>query len=509
LLTGTLIVALLALVWATAPGAARGQGGIGVVTPTPLASPHFTVTPPAPAPTAVAPRDATAFTPGTAYLLPGNSVSFLDQAHHQPGDTPAGPRLLKVLDEGSDTASVAFDGLTLVVTGGGYPHRAAVTVQAPDVACTSLDADSASVGCTPIYGNPSLIVTFSTSPLPSAQPGAPYLPVDTFQALAAPGEDMIGPRADELVLSATSILTSASQNGSVQPYALSVRNDGLDPFVLVDDGASLTLSGPAGDVLVATGESELVAESPGNVRVPIVCTAGDTQNVLICPAPAPPATLDLLAQPAESFVAAGDTTLFLGQNAAFPAEISAAGDRPLVVRYLQPPLLFRPPPPAANAVNVSWDGATLKVVGPPSAWVSLTCTPPGLPPAPAENSASCDLSQSAQTLVTVTTVLPTLLGPGGPPPRQPAWGPVILSVPESGSVGDALSFVGSVGDLYQGTVDGPFAYFWIWGDGTLDTGAYATHSYAAAGDYTVAFVAIDLHDGTTQATTTTVTIAGS
>ena len=498
LLTGTLLLALLALVWATAPGAARGQGGVAAVTPTPVASPYFTVTPPAPAPP---PLDFNSFTPGSYVVMPGGSVTFLDDVQGMPDNTPSGARLLKVINSGAQPAGVAYDGLTLVITGGlDYTQRAAIHLDVPGATCIPLDPGSARVGCSPVPGDPTRLVTFTTSPLPPVQPGTSYAPVRTFQSLAVPGQDTIAPLAQETLVSSASAVTSP--NGGSQIYVAKLHNDGLDPIDLSDDGTRLTLSAPAGDVLEASGCTGYGAGCGGDPSQPLACSPGDTPNVLTCPDPPPPTTIDLLAEPASAFVAPGSATLYLDHSAAF-----ATANGPLVVRYPQTHYgiyLYGAP---ASAVLLQWDGATLSVTGPARSSVTLDCASQSASDLPAGDSASCDLSQSAQTLITITTEMPHI-APPLPAPQPPQWLPAILSAPQNANIGDVLSFVGGAGGRNDFTIDGPFAYFWLWGDGTIDTGANATHVYADAGSYSVALVVVNLHDGTLQSATTTVTIAG-
>src|SRR5262249_53307952 len=76
---------------------------------------------------------------------------------------------------------------------------------------------------------------------------------------------------------------------------------------------------------------------------------------------------------------------------------------------------------------------------------------------------------SSSAAVTVRDVGPTAI-PGGP---------------YAGTAGTAVSFSGSASDPSPADTAGGFSYAWAFGDGGTATGQAVSHTYAAAGTYTV------------------------
>jgi PKD repeat protein len=98
---------------------------------------------------------------------------------------------------------------------------------------------------------------------------------------------------------------------------------------------------------------------------------------------------------------------------------------------------------------------------------------------------------SASTSVTVNDVAPTANAAG----------------PYSGSPGLAISFNGSATDPGANDASG-FTYAWDFGDGTTGTGSSPSHTYAAAGTFTVKLV-VKESSGLSSTATTTATIASA
>jgi hypothetical protein len=76
--------------------------------------------------------------------------------------------------------------------------------------------------------------------------------------------------------------------------------------------------------------------------------------------------------------------------------------------------------------------------------------------------------------------------------------------PYTGTVGVPVAFDGSGSLDPDGTI---ISYIWDYGEGTTDSGVAPTHTYAAAGTYTVTLTVLD-DDGLTDTATTTATING-
>jgi hypothetical protein len=87
-----------------------------------------------------------------------------------------------------------------------------------------------------------------------------------------------------------------------------------------------------------------------------------------------------------------------------------------------------------------------------------------------------------------------------------AAGPAIgaLSIPSTGSVGQALSFSLSATDVWSALG----ATTWSFGDGQSASGASVTHAYANAGTYTVAVTSTDVLGNTTSASASVAVVGG-
>ena len=97
-------------------------------------------------------------------------------------------------------------------------------------------------------------------------------------------------------------------------------------------------------------------------------------------------------------------------------------------------------------------------------------------------------NQSATTVTVNANTQPPVARPGGP---------------YAGTVNVAITFSGTASSDADGTIVG---YTWDFGDGTTGTGASASHSYAATGNYTVRLTVTD-NDGLTHSATTTAQVA--
>ncbi len=81
-----------------------------------------------------------------------------------------------------------------------------------------------------------------------------------------------------------------------------------------------------------------------------------------------------------------------------------------------------------------------------------------------------------------------------------------ISPPGALTVGTAATFTGSATDPSTADTNGGFTYAWTFGDGGTATGATPSHTYSAAGSYTVALTVTDMH-GLTGNASTTVTVS--
>ena len=89
----------------------------------------------------------------------------------------------------------------------------------------------------------------------------------------------------------------------------------------------------------------------------------------------------------------------------------------------------------------------------------------------------------------------------GPPPPNQAPTAALIANPTSGDVPLPVSFDGNTSTDADGTI---VSYDWDFGDGQTDTGAIVSHTYAAAGSFTVTLTVTD-DDGATDTATTTIT----
>ena len=88
-----------------------------------------------------------------------------------------------------------------------------------------------------------------------------------------------------------------------------------------------------------------------------------------------------------------------------------------------------------------------------------------------------------------------------PPPNQAPTAALIAN-PSSGDVPLPVSFDGNTSTDADGTI---VSYDWDFGDGQTDTGAIVSHTYAAAGSFTVTLTVTD-DDGATDTATTTIAV---
>lgn len=98
---------------------------------------------------------------------------------------------------------------------------------------------------------------------------------------------------------------------------------------------------------------------------------------------------------------------------------------------------------------------------------------------------------SLKTKVRVEDATLTITATGGGPTNQPPR--AVISGPTTGVAGTALSFSGSQSSDSDGTIS---SYAWNFGDNTTATGATASHTYAAAGTYTVRLTVTDNRNDT-------------
>ena len=101
------------------------------------------------------------------------------------------------------------------------------------------------------------------------------------------------------------------------------------------------------------------------------------------------------------------------------------------------------------------------------------------------------LSSSSSVVVTVNDVAPK----------------VTVTVPPAGEVGVAATFSASATDISPAVQAAGFTYSWNFGDGGTTTGASPSHTFAAAGTYTVTVTATDEY-GKTGTASGTVVIVG-
>jgi PKD repeat protein len=92
-----------------------------------------------------------------------------------------------------------------------------------------------------------------------------------------------------------------------------------------------------------------------------------------------------------------------------------------------------------------------------------------------------NLSSQSSTVVTINDLAPT----------------VSVSVPSSGLMGSPISFLAAATSPSPVDQAAGFTYKWNFGDGTTGTGASPSHTYGAAGSYTVSATATD-QDGATS-----------
>jgi PKD repeat protein len=99
---------------------------------------------------------------------------------------------------------------------------------------------------------------------------------------------------------------------------------------------------------------------------------------------------------------------------------------------------------------------------------------------------------TSSVVVTVNDVAPT----------------VVLNDPPTGTVGTAVSFAASAADISPADQAAGFSYAWNFGDGGTATGADPTHTFSAAGSFTVTVTATDEY-GKSGTASGTIIIGGS
>ena len=101
-----------------------------------------------------------------------------------------------------------------------------------------------------------------------------------------------------------------------------------------------------------------------------------------------------------------------------------------------------------------------------------------------------EMSATSSVVVTVNDVAPT----------------VSLTAPTSGEAGVAESFLASATDISPADQAAGFTYSWVFGDGGTATGASPSHTFTAAGTYTVTVTATDEYGKIGTATGTVVVV---
>ena len=84
---------------------------------------------------------------------------------------------------------------------------------------------------------------------------------------------------------------------------------------------------------------------------------------------------------------------------------------------------------------------------------------------------------------------------------------VSLAAPGSGAVGSTVSFLASATSPNPADQKAGFTYSWNFGDGGTTSGASPSHTYAAAGTYSVSVTATDKDGGVSTPATSLITIS--
>lgn len=484
LLLGAAVSLAVPLFMSSAP--IRGQPG-----PTP---PAATVTPPA------LPLQQTSGTPGGVALPPGGTVSFLDSP--AAAEPLAGAVRLLVQNRGDQVVSARYDGLTLML----FASDPSIDVQAatPDAPCSTTPGLAYRVFCGPLPGRPAQQVSVTTAARPAdAAPSTPLYPPLWYHALLAPGSGELSAGAAALIV----------LPGNDAPATLGVHNISQDVDArIADDGASLTISVPAGNALLTSG-----VLNPPSAATPCL-PVDDQPNVVTCAHAAPaaganPGTVWFMAVPVPDAGAATPAALIPGTERALLVAATPGGAAPalVAVQYGDFPGGFanRNFGVEAIALYASWDGTTLSLSAP--AGFRLDPFAEAGNCAPSSDQPNTLLCAPANQLPLLLSVRAQSIEPGsrpgfGPPPRLGGWLLQLKTAPSVLAVGETGTFAGGVFVRNPGEPAGPFDYIITWGDGTAEAGAAADHAYAAPGSYTVTLFALEQATGIVSMATTVVTV---